>query len=92
VNHLQYVTSATAADDFSRHVKAAMMFEDYSGIKTESRTKGHAAGDIRLLQELADKLMELARAGGEIDEDEHQEDYDNEGAKVNYSVAPEQQG
>jgi hypothetical protein len=36
--------------------------------------------------------MELARAGGEIDEDEHQEDYDNEGAKVNYSVAPEQQG
>ncbi|KAG2121579.1 WD40-repeat-containing domain protein [Suillus cothurnatus] len=92
VNHLQYVTSATAADDFSRHVKAAMMFEDYSGIKTEGRTKGHAAGDIRLLQELADKLMELARAGGEIDEDEHQEDYDNEGTKVNYLVAPEQQG
>jgi hypothetical protein len=93
VNNLQYMASATAADDFSRNVKAAMMFDEYLGIEKEGRTKGPATGDIRLLQELADKIMELARAGGKIDEDGDgdEEDYENKGVQVNYSVAPEQQ-
>lgn len=63
------MTSATvvnAADDFSRHVKAAMMFDN-------GQTEGHTGGpenDIRMLHELAKKLMELAeKAGGEIDEE-----------------------
>lgn len=86
------MTSATAADDFSRLAKAAMMFDEYSGIDKEGQTKRQVTADIRLLQELADKLMELARAGGEIDEDEHPEYSENEGAELNYSFAPEQQG
>jgi hypothetical protein len=69
-----------------------ILFDEYSGIEKEGQTKRQVTGDIRLLQELADKLMELARAGGEIDEDEHPGYSENEGAELNYSFAPEQQG
>jgi hypothetical protein len=73
----QYMTSATvvnAADDFLRHVKAAMMFNNYENLDMkEGQTEGRTGGpknDIRMLHELAKKLMELAeKAGGEIDEE-----------------------
>lgn len=51
-----------------------MMFDEYPCVETEGRNNGHATDDIRLLQGLADKLMELAPTGGEIDKDEHPED------------------
>jgi len=64
------MTSATvvnAADDFSRHVKAAMMFDGYLDIEKESQTEGHTKNDIEMLRELAEKLMELVQeAGGEV--------------------------
>ncbi|KAG1863895.1 hypothetical protein F4604DRAFT_1683511 [Suillus subluteus] len=75
----------------SRHLKAAMMFDEYPRIETEGRKKGHATGDIRLLQGLAVKLMELAQAGGEINEDGHPEDSENKGIELNCSFTPEQQ-
>lgn len=72
------MTSATVvnvADDFSRRVKAAMIFDDYVDIGKESPTDGYVRNDIRVLRELAAKLMELAQeAGGEIDEDEHRDE------------------
>ena len=65
----QYMTSATminAADDFSRHVKAAMMFDEYLDIENEGQTEGRTKNDIEMLRELAEKLMELVQeAGGE---------------------------
>ncbi|KAG1892293.1 hypothetical protein F4604DRAFT_1672345 [Suillus subluteus] len=76
----QYMTSATmvnAADNFSRHVKAAMLFDNYEylDMQREGQMEGPKEGpksDIRMLHELAKKLMELAeKAGGEIDEDRH---------------------
>jgi hypothetical protein len=55
-----------AADDFSRHVKAAMMFEEYLDIENEGQTEGRTKNDIEMLRELAEKLMELVQeAGGE---------------------------
>jgi hypothetical protein len=63
------MTSATminAADDFSRHVKAAMMFDEYLDIENEGQTEGRTKNDIEMLRELAEKLMELVQeAGGE---------------------------
>ena len=63
------MTSATminAADDFSRHVKAAMMFDNYLDIENEGQTEGRTKNDIEMLRELAEKLMELVQeAGGE---------------------------
>ncbi|KAG2746126.1 hypothetical protein P692DRAFT_201807355 [Suillus brevipes Sb2] len=76
----QYMTAATmvnAADDFSRHVKAAMLFDNYEylDMQRKGQMEGPTEGpknDIRMLHELAKKLMELAeQAGGEIDEDRH---------------------
>jgi hypothetical protein len=73
----QYMTSAmvvNAADDFSRHIKVAMMFNNYENLDMkEGQMEGPTGGpknDIRMLQELAKKLMELAeKAGGEIDKE-----------------------
>ena len=63
------MTSATminAADDFSRHVKAAMMFDEYLDIENEGQTEGRTKNDIEMLRELAEKLMELVQeVGGE---------------------------
>ena len=63
------MTSATminAADNFSRHVKAAMMFDEYLDIENEGQTEGRTKNDIEMLRELAEKLMELVQeVGGE---------------------------
>jgi hypothetical protein len=73
VNHVHEL-----ADDFSQHVKAAMIFNEYVDIKKgdkEGPTEGYAKSDIRMLQELVAKLMELAQEAGEdMDKDGHQED------------------
>ena len=65
----RYMTSATminAADNFSRHVKAAMMFDEYLDIENEGQTEGRTKNDIEMLRELAEKLMELVQeVGGE---------------------------
>ncbi|KAG1814442.1 uncharacterized protein BJ212DRAFT_1482176 [Suillus subaureus] len=68
------------------------MFDKYLHIETEGQKQGYTTGNIRLLQGLADRLMGLAQAGGEINEDEHPEDSENEGVKLNYPFTPEQQG
>ncbi|KAG1833609.1 hypothetical protein DFJ58DRAFT_847795 [Suillus subalutaceus] len=65
VNHVHgYMTLAmmiNVANNFSQHVKVAMMFDEYVNIEKESPTKGYIKNDIRMLQELADKLIELAQ-------------------------------
>ncbi|KAG1867184.1 hypothetical protein DFJ58DRAFT_838194 [Suillus subalutaceus] len=76
LNHVHgYMTSATmidVANDFSQHVKAAMIFDDEKDNKG-GPTKGYVKNDIMMLQELVTKLMELAQeAGGETDKDEHE--------------------
>jgi hypothetical protein len=72
------MTSATminVADDFSQHVKAAMIFDEYVDIKgdKEGPTEGYIKNDIMMLQELAAKLMEIAQeVGRDINKDEHE--------------------
>ncbi|KAG1734252.1 uncharacterized protein EDB91DRAFT_1084156 [Suillus paluster] len=81
INNLhQYMTSATmvnAAVNFSQHVKVAMIFNNYESLdmQREGQMEGPTEGpknDIRMLQKLAKKLMELAeKAGGEINKERH---------------------
>ncbi|KAG2342305.1 WD40 repeat-like protein [Suillus weaverae] len=81
-----YMTSATivnVADEFSQHVKAAMKFGEFGEYvdiedDNEGPTEGSIKHDIRMLRELAAKLMEIAQeAGGDIDEDEGKHDTDH---------------
>jgi 6-phosphogluconolactonase/glucosamine-6-phosphate isomerase/deaminase len=83
VNHARgYMTSATmnnVADNFSWHVKAVMMFDEYVDVEAdkEGPTEGYVKNDIRMLRELAEKLMELAQeAGRDIDEDQQENEND----------------
>ncbi|KAG2336321.1 WD40 repeat-like protein [Suillus weaverae] len=81
VNHVHgYMTSATivtVADKFSQHFKAAMKFSKF-GKYVDIKDEGSIKHDIRMLWELAAKLMEIAQeAGGEINEDEGKHDTDH---------------
>ncbi|KAG2335992.1 WD40 repeat-like protein [Suillus weaverae] len=75
-----YMTSATivnVADKFSQHVKAAMKFSEFSEY-VDIKDEGSIKHDIRMLQELAAKLMEIAQeAGGEINKDEGKHNTDH---------------
>ncbi|KAG2070479.1 hypothetical protein BDR04DRAFT_1118341 [Suillus decipiens] len=83
VDHVHgYMTSVmmvNVANEFSQHVKAAMKFGEYVYIEDneEGLAEGSIKHDIRMLWELAAKLMEMAQeAGGEINEDDGKHDTD----------------
>ncbi|KAG1867694.1 hypothetical protein F4604DRAFT_1927478 [Suillus subluteus] len=62
-------------DSLLRSKPSAMMFDEYVDIEKESPTEGYIKNDIRMLRELAAKLIELAQeVGGEINEDEHRDE------------------
>lgn len=66
------------ANEFSQLVKAAMKFDKFGEYVEEGLTEGSIKHDIRMLRELAAKLIEIAQeAGGEIDEDEGKHDTDH---------------